>query len=368
VEAPAGVGFSYSNDSSFAPGDHSAAQDNFQFIKGFFQRFPEYAGRTYWVSGESYGGVYVPTVVQQIVNTGSGALYQNLKGFLVGNPVFNCGASTNTNSLVEPFYWKGAVSFTDYSAWYANNCDQDDSGSTCQSILTAINNGVGESVQEVVARKRAPLPSWDPDNLYQNFVTDNGTLDIVNSQVPPGGYQPVLTDYLINYLSKTSVQAAIHVAPFLGQVQWAPCANLNYNADEGSLIPVYQSILSGKPGIKILVYSGDEDIATCPFFQTDRCLSQLQATRTRAWGPWFVNSGTAGYWEQYQTYTRAFIKGSGHEAPYYQPVAALEMFRRWIQNGNLVDPNGNMAPPRRKAFFTQGQMWRALKQKVAAKH
>lgn len=232
----------------------------------------------------------------------------------MGNPVMNCDLSTDTNSLVEPFYWKGAVSFKDYSDWFANNCDQDESGSTCQNLLTIINNGVGQSVQEVKKRSSSsPLPSWDPDNIYQNFITDNGTLDIVNFQVPNGGYQPVLTDYLEDFLSNQSVQSAIHVAPFLGNVQWAPCANVDYNADQGSLIPVYQNIISAKPSIKIMVYSGDEDVATCPFFGTDRCLALLKARRTRNWGPWFVNSGTAGYWEQYDTYTRAFIKGSGHE-------------------------------------------------------
>lgn len=363
VEAPPGVGFSYSNDTSFSPGDHTAAKDNYEFIKGFFAAFPEYNGRGFYVSGESYGGVYVPTVVQQITNQGSSSsLYQNLKGFLVGNPVMNCDLSSDTNSLVEPFYWKGAVSYKDYSDWHSNNCDQDESGSTCQDILNNINNGVGQSVQEAARNKgkRSPLPSWDPDNIYQNFVIDNGTLSIVNYQVPAGGYTPVLTDYLSDYLSKTSVQTAIHVAPFLvGNIQWSPCANINYNADEGSLVPVYQSIIAAKPGIKIMVYSGDEDVATCPFFSTDRCLGLLKDTRTRPWGPWFVNSGTAGYWEQYQTYTRAFIKGSGHEAPYYQPVAAQEMFRRFIQNGNLLDPNGNARPMGRQRL-TQGQILRAM--------
>jgi len=305
--------------------------------------------------------------VDKLLSTGSSsALYKNLRGFMVGNPVFNCGESTDTNSLVEPFYWHGAVSYKDYSEWYSNNCDQNESSSTCQTLLTNINNGIGNSVQEAAATlerrlsSRAPLPSWDPDNLYQNFVTDNGTLEIVNSQVPSGGYEPVLTDYLQAYLSRASVQAALHVAPFLGTVQWSPCANVNYNANTGSLIPFYKKIHALKANLRILVYSGDVDIGTVPFFSTDRCLSQLTATRTRHWGPWFVNSATAGYWESYDWYTRAFIKGSGHEAPYYQPVAALSLFKRFLQSGNLLDPNGNKPAPPRRNVLTQGSILRDL--------
>lgn len=58
LESPAFVGFSYSNTSSdIVTGDQRTAQDALQFLLGFFQRFPAYDGRPFWVAGESYGGV-----------------------------------------------------------------------------------------------------------------------------------------------------------------------------------------------------------------------------------------------------------------------------------------------------------------------
>lgn len=37
-------------------GDKRTAQDLVTFLKAFVERFPGYAGRPFWISGESYGG------------------------------------------------------------------------------------------------------------------------------------------------------------------------------------------------------------------------------------------------------------------------------------------------------------------------
>lgn len=60
LEQPAGVGFSWSADTSdYTTGDFQSAQDAYQFLLGFTARFPRYAGREIYISGESYGGHYV---------------------------------------------------------------------------------------------------------------------------------------------------------------------------------------------------------------------------------------------------------------------------------------------------------------------
>lgn len=86
------------------PGDARTAADARQFLLGWLQRFPQYASRDFYISGESYGGHYVPNLALEIWNgnqqllvgemAGGGGpqkkgLYDeqhiNLKGFLVGN-------------------------------------------------------------------------------------------------------------------------------------------------------------------------------------------------------------------------------------------------------------------------------------------
>ncbi len=57
IEQPSGVGNSYSTDTSdYVVGDERAAEDVYHFLLAFVERYPQYAGRPLYLSGESYGG------------------------------------------------------------------------------------------------------------------------------------------------------------------------------------------------------------------------------------------------------------------------------------------------------------------------
>ena len=44
-----------------------AAADNKKFIDGFLLKFPEYKTRDFYLTSESYGGHYLPTLAQVLV-------------------------------------------------------------------------------------------------------------------------------------------------------------------------------------------------------------------------------------------------------------------------------------------------------------
>jgi hypothetical protein len=54
LEQPSGVGFSYGGN--YTSGDIAAAEDNYAFLQGFFEKFPEYAHNPLYITGESYAG------------------------------------------------------------------------------------------------------------------------------------------------------------------------------------------------------------------------------------------------------------------------------------------------------------------------
>jgi cathepsin A (carboxypeptidase C) len=54
LEAPAGVGFSYSQDTAdYNTGDDQTAADNYVALQLFFKKYPQYLKHDFYVSGES---------------------------------------------------------------------------------------------------------------------------------------------------------------------------------------------------------------------------------------------------------------------------------------------------------------------------
>ena len=57
LESPAGVGFSYSdNTTDYITGDDQTAADTYTALQEFFKAFPSLRANDFWITGESYGG------------------------------------------------------------------------------------------------------------------------------------------------------------------------------------------------------------------------------------------------------------------------------------------------------------------------
>ena len=89
IEAPCGVGFSYSTAASkerdYNATDDTAALDNLAAVESLFVKFPKLKSRDLYITGESYAGIYVPTLAEAIVAKGSAYTGATLKGIAVGN-------------------------------------------------------------------------------------------------------------------------------------------------------------------------------------------------------------------------------------------------------------------------------------------
>jgi carboxypeptidase C (cathepsin A) len=47
--------------------DDTTAADNVDFIVNWFERNPSFKGNDFYLSGESYGGIYIPLLALNIV-------------------------------------------------------------------------------------------------------------------------------------------------------------------------------------------------------------------------------------------------------------------------------------------------------------
>jgi hypothetical protein len=125
VEQPVGVGFSYSDDpaSDYSPGDWDAARDNYAAILSFREKHPEVSGNDFYITAESYGGHYMPTLAKYIVDqqqqpNNTDASKIPFKGFAVGNPFTS--KATNGYGEFATLYGHQLVSKPRWESWQKN--------------------------------------------------------------------------------------------------------------------------------------------------------------------------------------------------------------------------------------------------------
>uniref|UniRef100_A0A2I3S5W7 Carboxypeptidase n=1 Tax=Pan troglodytes TaxID=9598 RepID=A0A2I3S5W7_PANTR len=145
LESPAGVGFSYSDDKFYATNDTEVAQSNFEALQDFFRLFPEYKNNKLFLTGESYAGIYIPTLAVLVMQDPS----MNLQGLAVGNGLSSY--EQNDNSLVYFAYYHGLLGNRLWSSLQTHCCSQnkcnfyDNKDPECVTNLQEVARIVGNS-------------------------------------------------------------------------------------------------------------------------------------------------------------------------------------------------------------------------------
>nr|CAD2173543.1 unnamed protein product [Meloidogyne enterolobii] len=113
LESPAGVGYSYSTDGNLTTNDDETANYNYEALKQFYNKFPDFKGRPTIISGESYAGVYLPMLANLIIK-GQTNYQINFKGVLIGNGYFS--QRLNINTMLTYAYGHGLL---DEGLWHS---------------------------------------------------------------------------------------------------------------------------------------------------------------------------------------------------------------------------------------------------------
>ncbi|KAG8063203.1 hypothetical protein GUJ93_ZPchr0003g17312 [Zizania palustris] len=189
LESPAGVGFSYSNTTSDYnnTGDRSTAADAYIFLTNWFEKFPEYKGRSFFITGESYGGHYIPQLANTILSNNITII--NLKGVAIGNAYLD--DSTNMRATMD-YYWTHALISKETHLAVQQNCSFNGTYiAQCRTVLAA-----AEAEKGVI----------DPYNIYAPLCWNASNPQRLHGSV--GGY-------VVGYkgLVFATVRAAGHMVP-----------------------------------------------------------------------------------------------------------------------------------------------------------
>jgi len=322
----------------------------------FLLMYPQYQGRDFWISGESYGGHYVPNlaVAIQDANAAGETPRINLVGFQVGNAWTNA-AIDNAGSVF--MWWSHALISDDTYTVAMKNCDFAHIGplsssksslrqrDACQSALNDANaamnlvniyqlyapvclrpDGDGMQLMRLINKaRRAPLYPVASHGSRQSDVNDPDP-------------DPCIEQHLTNYLNRFDVQVAIHANLSASTpVTWNMCSRaLNYSYTDllRSMLPVYQRLLTSSPPLRMLVYSGDID-GIVPITGTRNWLSTLNMTVAEPWRKWVCDGQTGGWTVRYEGLTFASVREAGHMVPWTQPRRSFAVFSRFLQNQPL---------------------------------
>jgi carboxypeptidase C (cathepsin A) len=108
--------------------DNSNAIDMLKFMIQFYTDFPEYKMNPLYLSGVSYGGIYVPLLAWHMHTynleknlTGDNSLIIPLKGFIVANAVTDYRSDPNIYSM-EMLYAFNLIPQSLYDAYNEKKC------------------------------------------------------------------------------------------------------------------------------------------------------------------------------------------------------------------------------------------------------
>eukprot|EP01102_Stenamoeba_stenopodia_P003171 TRINITY_DN1310_c0_g1_i3.p1 TRINITY_DN1310_c0_g1~~TRINITY_DN1310_c0_g1_i3.p1 ORF type:complete len:484 (+),score=131.09 TRINITY_DN1310_c0_g1_i3:48-1454(+) len=345
LEAPAGVGFSYSNTSSdYATNDWQTANDNFEFLVWFFTNFPDLADNEFWISGESYAGVYVPTLGKVLYEQQLNGALPDLvfKGILVGNGVTDPYYDSPLVAEV-PFVFGHALMGSQNYSQIQSACYPDNTTDECQNLLAAMYNVFNDiDIYNIIGDCFSQRPFLvNSQGLAADFFFEGSSSGSSSgSNINGPGLVPPCTDAYKGtiWLNYPEVKTALHVRQ---DITWGICSldiNANYSSNAGSMLPIHQELIKGNK--QILIYSGDVDGAV-PTPGTEAWTSALMGVNsaTEYYVPWYYNDvegvQVGGFKTVYEGLTFITIRGAGHMVPQYQPAAAFNFFNRWI-NGQPI--------------------------------
>mmetsp|Transcript_10022 Transcript_10022/g.36653 ORF Transcript_10022/g.36653 Transcript_10022/m.36653 type:complete len:531 (+) Transcript_10022:48-1640(+) len=391
IDSPAGVGYSYCDESLTGGGcvntDNSTAAHTRAALQDFFSsKFPELAANPFFITGESYAGVYVPTLTREVLDN---APEINLVGIGVGDP---CTDNESQKISMDSIWYSHKYGFLpdDQYDFLWNNC------SARYPSLDMDGPKKGKWAIKSVAKPTMKNQSPECTLAMRKFLlaSSKGLSQEWNHQwindyflYGPSGQGPngplAIDDVTAKYMMRDDVKKALHVESSPNKdwpgpsdkwsytSQYAAC---NDNAPPGtpSMVDIYRYIA---PKLQTtIVYNGDSD--PCVTYEGTRNAVAKVGFPIVPGGdyrPWFFNmtaaeagfveskplifgpalsvigggSQFAGHIVNYENnLSFVTIHGSGHMVPQFRPRPALHFLKVLTSFGvlsPLTVPDDKMA-------------------------
>ncbi|XP_006655142.3 serine carboxypeptidase 2-like [Oryza brachyantha] len=330
LDSPVGVGFSYTNTTAdlYNSGDKRTAHDSYKFLVKWFQRFPQYKYRDFYIAGESYAGHYVPQLSQLVYrhNKGVEKPFINFKGFMVGNGVTD--DYHDYKGTFEHWWNHGIISDGTYRLLNAS-CVHDSGEHPAPACLAALNASTAE--QGDIDMYSLYTPTCNETSSPAARARQQRRLKRGHYPWMTGSYDPCTEIYSTAYYNRPEVQTALHANVTGINYTWATCSDIlnnNWRDSPRTVLPIYHELIAA--GLRIWVFSGDTD-AVVPLTGTRYSIDALGLPTTINWYPWYDAIKVGGWSQVYKGLTLVTVRGAGHEVPLHRPRQAFILFNHFLK-------------------------------------
>jgi len=313
VDQPVGTGYSYVSDDEYVTDEATMGKELYILLYSFFFTLhPEYSKNDFWITGESYGGKYVPWITFTILTNNNNTSNKkiNLVGIGIGDGYINPYIQDCSNA---PYLYHNGLINSIELAEFEVMCD------------------VVDALIDASLYDEAMYASNIMFNVLMAQAGLGDPYDIRKSSDPTEPLQDALTDYL----NEPSVMKQFNATQSPG---WQACNTDPYFAlindfarSSEILLPM---ILAQIP---IYLYSGNYDLI-CNWEGTAELASSLQWPHQNDWNnaknqTWVTAEGqTAGWYKISNGFAHIIVEGAGHMVPYDQPQSAFDLITRIIAN------------------------------------
>ncbi|KAJ8515299.1 hypothetical protein ONZ45_g7277 [Pleurotus djamor] len=352
IDQPVGVGYSYADYGEFVSTTEEAAQDIAAFVAIFFENFSKFQGRGFHLSGESYGGRYLPSFAAAIYDQNAKLIEQemtpiNLTSVMIGDYMVPAWAEFQcTHASIAPFqsirYDPVDPQTIDYSPipvfistcitmkqmmprcqrWFKAACIDHFDAIDCNAATTLCQEAV--SAPYILAGKNPYDISKDCEGKYEET------------------YCYPLTIHIQNYLSRPDVRDLLGVDPSVRENFTIADPNV-HNAFTLALDMFHPTVdhvaALLERGVRVLIYVGSYDWI-CNWLGNQKWTLDMEWSGKEEFGKkelvdWTVNGKFAGKTRSAKGLTFATVHGAGHMVPYDKATESLEMVKRWMSKEAL---------------------------------
>lgn len=313
IDNPVGTGFSFTDhDEGYCTDEKKVGTNLHEALVQFFQLFPNLQSRKFFVTGESYGGKYVPAVSHAIHRNNDNAKVKiNLAGLAIGN-----GLCDPFHQLVygDYLYQLGLIDSNGRDQFHA----YEKKGRDC--ITKKDFNCAFEAFDALINGDQFPSGS-----LFKNVSGFETYFNYLHTKGDPSD------EFMVKFLTLPETRRAIHV----GNNSFHDLDSENKVEEHlkqdvmNSVVPYLEELLTS---YRVAIYNGQLDIIvayplTMNYVKTLNFPGRDQYKKAPRY-IWKVDGEVAGYAKEAGNLVEVMVRNAGHMVPKDQPKWALDLIMR----------------------------------------